>query len=272
MAELPLDARAVPGFPDYFVTKAGVVWSRRGKSPRVMVGQRRPRGYRRVLLASAEGYKPFYVHRLVLLAHVGKPPTSAHQARHLNGVAGDDRLDNLAWGTATENANDKRDHGTLLEGEQAPASKLTESAVCEMRRLARERGLTCAQIAALHGVSSSTAQRAITGEGWNCVVEEPPVTPGWRQRHQMRIRQETRREVAPRNRCITRRQAKQELRTLERRKRLATDEAERLEWLRVVLLWMERNGREVFTADASAELEEAQPAQLRAGGVTCVPS
>lgn len=55
--------------------------------------------------------RTFHVHRLVLLAFVGPMPTGM-QTRHLNGNATDNRLDNLAYGTPTENGADRKLHGT----------------------------------------------------------------------------------------------------------------------------------------------------------------
>ena len=50
------------------------------------------------------------VHELVLLAFVGLAPTK-HECRHLNGNPADNRLDNLKWGTRSENIKDKTAHG-----------------------------------------------------------------------------------------------------------------------------------------------------------------
>lgn len=53
------------------------------------------------------------VHSLVLEAFVGPKPEGM-QCRHLNGNKQDNRLENLAWGTAKENAADSVAHGVLL--------------------------------------------------------------------------------------------------------------------------------------------------------------
>lgn len=52
-----------------------------------------------------------HVHRLVMEAFVGPLPAGM-QTRHLNGDPSDCRLANLAYGTPTQNALDKRAHGT----------------------------------------------------------------------------------------------------------------------------------------------------------------
>ena len=52
-----------------------------------------------------------YVHRLVLEAFVGPCPPG-QQCRHLNGIPTDNRLENLAWGTPSEDNFDRIRHGT----------------------------------------------------------------------------------------------------------------------------------------------------------------
>ena len=49
------------------------------------------------------------VHELVLLTFIGPPPPK-HEARHKNGVPGDNRLLNLQWATRGDNGRDKKWH------------------------------------------------------------------------------------------------------------------------------------------------------------------
>lgn len=50
------------------------------------------------------------VHMLVLAAFVGPLP-KGKETRHLNGVADDNRLENLCYGTRSENMKDAWEHG-----------------------------------------------------------------------------------------------------------------------------------------------------------------
>ena len=54
--------------------------------------------------------RSFAVHRLVCWTFHGAPACPKHVVRHLNGERTDNRAENLAWGTATENALDTIRH------------------------------------------------------------------------------------------------------------------------------------------------------------------
>lgn len=114
---------AVPGYEGlYEVSDIGEVRSRdrkcngntsgiaRGKLLRGYIDRD---GYRIVSLSSKGGVKQkFRAHRLVLEAFVGPCPEGC-LARHLNGNPLDNWVENLAWGTPTENSADMIRHGTF---------------------------------------------------------------------------------------------------------------------------------------------------------------
>jgi hypothetical protein len=52
------------------------------------------------------------VHRLVLLAFRGEPPTPHHECAHWNGDPSDNSIGNLRWATKVENHADRWRHGT----------------------------------------------------------------------------------------------------------------------------------------------------------------
>lgn len=74
---------------------------------------RSARGYLHVALVDhARSSKTWGVHQLVCLTFHGPKPSPAHVVRHLNGIAGDNRPENVVWGTVTENNRDTVRHGT----------------------------------------------------------------------------------------------------------------------------------------------------------------
>ncbi|MBT2467829.1 NUMOD4 motif-containing HNH endonuclease [Streptomyces sp. ISL-66] len=122
----PVDSQAnerwlpVPGFEGlYLVSSEGRIFSKERiyptgwrRGPRLMRLNLGKHGYLRISLKDSHGIRSTYqVHRLVARAFLGEPQPG-HQARHLNGVRTDNRLDNLAWGTASENSFDAIRHGT----------------------------------------------------------------------------------------------------------------------------------------------------------------
>ncbi len=78
---------------------------------RILKGGLHSFGYPRVLLCRNNRVYSKNVHSLVLLTFVGPLPEGGH-ARHINGNPADNRLVNLAYGTVSENMQDKRNHGT----------------------------------------------------------------------------------------------------------------------------------------------------------------
>ena len=68
------------------------------------------RGYACVVLCRDGTERTFKVHRLVMLAFKGPRP-EGNEIRHLNGVKTDNRLENLQYGTQSENTADQVIHG-----------------------------------------------------------------------------------------------------------------------------------------------------------------
>lgn len=110
----------IPERPGYEVSTIGRVQSldreivdstgrkmrRRGIMMRIGFDQN---GYPRVRLGG--NTPPLHVHRLILSAFVGPCPPGM-MGLHNNGVPADCRLENLRWGTASENTADMIRHGT----------------------------------------------------------------------------------------------------------------------------------------------------------------
>lgn len=113
----------IPGFPGYRAGDDGTIWScwrncRWGSffsdkwhviKPGVQKKRSFGRRYRYVNLHDENGTIACRVHRLILLTFVGPCPEGM-QCRHLDGNPGNNRLDNLAWGTTEENIEDRKAH------------------------------------------------------------------------------------------------------------------------------------------------------------------
>lgn len=74
-------------------------------------------GYLRVGLCRDNKQTKLFVHRLVLDAFRGPCPDGM-ACRHLNGDPGDNRLNNLCWGTQVENMADRDRHGNTVRGDR----------------------------------------------------------------------------------------------------------------------------------------------------------
>ena len=63
------------------------------------------------------GYADRFVHRLVIEAWVGPQPARGYVVRHLNGDPTDNRVENLAWGSARDNSADRLLHDGLTRAD-----------------------------------------------------------------------------------------------------------------------------------------------------------
>jgi hypothetical protein len=160
--------KAIIGAPGYEVSDDGFVRSwlgmgraagTRSASPRLLRLQSNGRGYRVVYPKGDNGKVTLLVHRLVLEAFVGPCP-DGHEASHLNGDRGDNRLANLAWETASENNRRKAEHGT-----RKTRAKLTETDVAAIRASPDPRLV----LAVRYGVTPSAIGLILRGETWKSV-------------------------------------------------------------------------------------------------------
>lgn len=106
-----MNMRPLPSSPRYSVSDTGEVYGVRGNLLKPY--QNKQTGYLMVgVHYGGGGTKPKLrtVHSLVLEAFAGPRP-EGQEVRHLNGVRTDNRLENLAYGTSSENKADLVAHG-----------------------------------------------------------------------------------------------------------------------------------------------------------------
>jgi HNH endonuclease len=163
----------IPGFPKSRVGMDGSVWSlKRGGWKRLRCGRDRD-GYVTVEFSKNGKVNRWRVHRLVLELFVGPRPEGM-ECRHLNGKPDDNRIENLTWGTRSENRHDAKRHGTnmggpKLLGEDHPRAILTADKVRAMR-LASQNGQACVQISQDFGFSFICVWKAITRRTWKHII------------------------------------------------------------------------------------------------------
>jgi len=164
------ELRQVPNAPRYAVSADGRVFSgapcSRDKSRfRELKPITSPFGYKYVRFQIMKRSTTNTIHRLLASAFLPPPKPGQTVVRHLNGDPGDNRLENLSWGTQAENMQDCVRHGRSLRGMKNPNAKLTPKRVALIRGL-NEEGFRDEVIAHLFGVSRETVRRATRLEAW----------------------------------------------------------------------------------------------------------
>lgn len=167
------DPHPIPGWPLYAADADGAIYSRamRWKSGELW---RRMKPYRRgrydalCLHRDGEQVGKVHIHQLILLTFHGPRPSPTAVARHLNGNARDNRAENLAWGTAKENAADRDRHGTAPRGARHGNAKLTDDIALALRQDFAA-GVPLKEIAARHGVGLSNVANVVYGLSWRHV-------------------------------------------------------------------------------------------------------
>lgn len=133
---------------------------RQGTNSRVLVG-REHNGYRRVDLYKRRKRHPRYIHALVLEAFSGARPIG-YEACHSNGVRSDNRVENLRWGSRSENCEDSRIHGTLARGSRNGRSRLSEDQVKHIYADSRPSKI----VAADYRITAGTVRDIKRGASW----------------------------------------------------------------------------------------------------------
>ena len=98
------------------------------------------------------------IHRAVLIAFKGQPPSKLHLSSHEDGNKQNNRLGNLEWKTQKQNLALRHRHGTN-------GRALTKEKVSLIRTL-RNQGKIYKEIADIVGVTAGTACKVALGKSW----------------------------------------------------------------------------------------------------------
>lgn len=164
--------KAIPGFPEYSITKEGRIWS--DITHQWLNLAISSNGYPTVILFNREQHKKkqFSIHQLVLSAFVGLCPVGK-ECRHLNSVRTDNRLCNLEWGTRKENHHDAillgTHQGLKNKGENHPQAKLDNEDIRDIRRMSHD-GISDWLIGRAFGVCRTIINRIKNRKHWQQVA------------------------------------------------------------------------------------------------------
>lgn len=133
-------------------------------------------GYRSVVLAKGDGNdRHEYVHRLVLIAFVGDPPSDLHEGNHKDGVKSNNLLTNLEWTTPSENKFHAYRIGLkkARNGVRHKDAKLNDDIVRIIRESLRNEE-SLAELGRRYGVAANTIRAIQTGRTWKHITAETP--------------------------------------------------------------------------------------------------
>lgn len=147
--------RPIPGFPGYEASDAGQV--RNARTLKQLAISPNGSGYLRVKPMVDGRQRSLAIHRAVLLAFRGPPPTRRrNEGAHRNSNHHDNRLENLVWKTRLENERDKRAAGTApreFRGYRLPTEK-REAILAELAT-----GRSFSAVARQHGLHRHSVAR-----------------------------------------------------------------------------------------------------------------
>lgn len=161
--------RPVVGYEDrYEVSNWGRVrsWAPWGgrvpDEPRYIALRLHRDGYIKVGLSRAGKVTWFQVHRLVAIAWHGAPSDESLEVRHRDGSRTNNQADNLCWGTAKENAADRRAHGRDTVGINNGMTKLSPDDALDILNSTD----SDTALAAKYGVSRGNIWNIRNGKSW----------------------------------------------------------------------------------------------------------
>ena len=179
----------VPGYPGYCVSSMG-----RAKSKERIIHRPNQPSYtlkEKILKTKCEyrqGYGVFqgsingkffsmYLHTAMALAFFGPRPEGM-EVRHLDGNPGNNVIENLKYGTRSENIADAKRHGTFPMYEKRPGAKLTKSKAIAIVLDTRKTSI----IAEEYGIKQTTVRSIKIGDTWSDITKQARKANPWKYR------------------------------------------------------------------------------------------
>jgi hypothetical protein len=107
---------------------------------------------------------------MVALAFLGEPLKGKTLVCHLDGNRMNNRVDNLVWGSNTDNMRHMIEHGHSIKGVDVNLAKLDDDKVRTIRRLYSGGGYSQMRLAAMFGVHQSVISDVVLLYTWKHVT------------------------------------------------------------------------------------------------------
>lgn len=185
--------KRIPEWPSYQVSSWGRILN--SKTGSVLAQQKKGDwGHLKVTLSRngaqkrGDDRKDVAVHRLVASCFC-KKASCGDEVRHLDGIAWNNTVDNLLYGTSKENTADSRAHGTLngapkltpaqvksiraanRRGQPASSTAKLSYPTAERMRTLHANGVTLSDLARAYGVSVQAVSHIVHGKVWSKPIE-----------------------------------------------------------------------------------------------------
>lgn len=163
MLQPSLFQRPIPYAPEYEVDIFGNIFLHGNLQPSAILSD----GYFYAKIRT----KPKVLHRLVLLAFVGDPPSPDYEGCHRDGNRLNNCLTNLRWGTKEDNTADKIRHGTNKKKIGSGKTKLNRKQILLIRKMGQTKKCTHQEIASKFQVSRPNISAILSGKRWENIKQ-----------------------------------------------------------------------------------------------------
>lgn len=169
-AAIALGLVPIGGYPGYWVSSAGEVFSTKQDVFKTLAQTPTCNGYPAVCLSKGGKHSTTHVHRIVASAFCSKPE-DATQVNHIDGDKNNNRADNLEWCTAAENLQHAKESGLWAapRGVDNGQSKLNEKSVGVVWSMWRN-GFNNEDIAKAVNVTRATVWAVVNGKTWKHIL------------------------------------------------------------------------------------------------------